>query len=153
MIRASIWDIDHTRGQAETTPWVRRAQCAGRRHCRDARSGGSWTGEAIANYLRQFSDAFPDIRYEHLGKHEAGNVAIDEGYITGTHTVAATAYRNDVPLQRLAVKQLHHGTCACAFTLQKSRFNCARKAQRGTVIRQVGDNPRYSTYLLASVCS
>jgi ketosteroid isomerase-like protein len=41
---------------------------------------------AIASYLRQFSDAFSDIRYEHVGKHEAGNVAIDEGYITGTHT-------------------------------------------------------------------
>jgi ketosteroid isomerase-like protein len=43
-------------------------------------------GEAIADYLRQFSDAFPDIRFEHAHKHEAGNVAIDEGYITGTHT-------------------------------------------------------------------
>jgi predicted ester cyclase len=41
---------------------------------------------AIANYLRQFSDAFPDIQYEHIDKHEAGNVAVDEGYITGTHT-------------------------------------------------------------------
>jgi hypothetical protein len=43
-------------------------------------------GAAIANYLRQFSDAFPDIQYEHIDKHEAGNVAVDEGYITGTHT-------------------------------------------------------------------
>jgi ketosteroid isomerase-like protein len=44
-------------------------------------------GEAIADYLRQFSVAFPDVRYEHLRKHEVGNVAIDEGYITGTHTM------------------------------------------------------------------
>jgi ketosteroid isomerase-like protein len=43
-------------------------------------------GEAIANYLRQFSEAFPDIHYEPVDKHEAGNVAIDEGYIIGTHT-------------------------------------------------------------------
>jgi hypothetical protein len=44
--------------------------------------------DAIANYLRQFSDAFPDVRCEHLREHEAGNVAIDEGYITGTHTAS-----------------------------------------------------------------
>jgi ketosteroid isomerase-like protein len=43
-------------------------------------------GEAIANYLLQFSDAFPDLGFEDAGKHESGNVAIDEGYLTGTHT-------------------------------------------------------------------
>ena len=43
-------------------------------------------GEAIADYLRQFSVAFPDVRYEVASAHEVGNVAIDEGFITGTHT-------------------------------------------------------------------
>ena len=43
-------------------------------------------GEAIAGYLRQFSVAFPDVQYEVASAHEVGNVAIDEGFITGTHT-------------------------------------------------------------------
>jgi ketosteroid isomerase-like protein len=48
---------------------------------------GEITGrERIVDYLRQFSDVFPDIQYEYLDKHESGNVAIDEGYVTGTHT-------------------------------------------------------------------
>ena len=55
-------------------------------------------GAAIANYLRQFSDAFPDLQYEHIDKHEAGNVAVDEGYITGTHTAPlATPSGESIP--------------------------------------------------------
>ena len=42
--------------------------------------------EAIAEYLRQLTDAFPDVRYEPLHGHESANVAIDEGYVVGTHT-------------------------------------------------------------------
>ena len=41
---------------------------------------GEITGrEAIAEYLRQLADPFPDLRYEYEAKHESGNVAIDEG--------------------------------------------------------------------------
>jgi ketosteroid isomerase-like protein len=42
--------------------------------------------EAIVSYLKQQGDAFPDADYEYVQKHESGNVAIDEGYFTGTHT-------------------------------------------------------------------
>jgi steroid delta-isomerase-like uncharacterized protein len=42
--------------------------------------------EAIAAWFRQFSTAFPDASWESAHKHEAGNVAIDEGYVVGTHT-------------------------------------------------------------------
>jgi ketosteroid isomerase-like protein len=42
--------------------------------------------EAIIGYLKQQTEAFPDTGYEYMQKHESGNVAIDEGYITGTHT-------------------------------------------------------------------
>jgi ketosteroid isomerase-like protein len=42
--------------------------------------------EAIAEYLRQLTDAFPDMRYESAYKHEVGTVAIDEGYVVGTNT-------------------------------------------------------------------
>ena len=48
---------------------------------------GEITGrDAIAEYMRQLSDSFPDLRYEYLAKHESGNVAIDEGYVVGTNT-------------------------------------------------------------------
>lgn len=48
---------------------------------------GEITGqEAISNYLSQFGESFPDIGYDYLQKYEAGNVAIDEGYVTGTNT-------------------------------------------------------------------
>jgi predicted ester cyclase len=48
---------------------------------------GQITGrDAIAGYLRQFAEAFPDLRYEYEARHESGNVAIDEGYATGTNT-------------------------------------------------------------------
>jgi ketosteroid isomerase-like protein len=42
--------------------------------------------DRIAEYLLQFGSAFADLEYRYLQKHDAGNVAIDEGYITGTHT-------------------------------------------------------------------
>jgi hypothetical protein len=42
--------------------------------------------DAIAEYLRQLTDGFPDVRYEPRHGHESGNVAIDEGYVVGTHT-------------------------------------------------------------------
>ena len=41
---------------------------------------------AISQYFRQQAEVFPDSGYESLQKHESGNVAIDEGYFTGTHT-------------------------------------------------------------------
>lgn len=42
--------------------------------------------EAISNYLSQFGESFPDINYEYSQKYEAGNVAIDEGFVVGTNT-------------------------------------------------------------------
>ncbi|NKX56353.1 ester cyclase [Arthrobacter mobilis] len=42
--------------------------------------------EAISSYLSQMGQAFPDAAYEPMDMHEAGNVAIDEGYFTGTNT-------------------------------------------------------------------
>jgi predicted ester cyclase len=42
--------------------------------------------EAISNYLSQFGESFPDISYEYVQKYEAGNVAIDEGFVVGTNT-------------------------------------------------------------------
>lgn len=41
---------------------------------------------AIADYLLQFSEAFPGNRYEYSAKYDDGNVAIDVGYFTGTNT-------------------------------------------------------------------
>ena len=42
--------------------------------------------DAIVDYLGQFAEALPDLKYEPLYKHEAGNTAIDEGYVVGTNT-------------------------------------------------------------------
>jgi ketosteroid isomerase-like protein len=42
--------------------------------------------EQIAGYFRQYMNAFPDSRYELVAAHEAGNVAIDEGYFAGENT-------------------------------------------------------------------
>jgi ketosteroid isomerase-like protein len=42
--------------------------------------------DAIAAWFSQFATAFPDASWESAHKHEAGNVAIDEGYVVGTHT-------------------------------------------------------------------
>jgi ketosteroid isomerase-like protein len=48
---------------------------------------GELTGrEAISEYLAQLAEAFPDFGFEYLQKHDSGNVAIDEGYVTGTNT-------------------------------------------------------------------
>ena len=42
--------------------------------------------DAIVAWFGQFSAAFPDASWESAHKHESGNVAIDEGYVVGTHT-------------------------------------------------------------------
>ena len=42
--------------------------------------------EAIVGYFRPFFESFSDIGWEELQRHEAANVAIDEGFFTGTHT-------------------------------------------------------------------
>ncbi len=39
----------------------------------------------IAEYWRPYIEAFPDGRYEVLRKHEAGDCAIDEGWLVATH--------------------------------------------------------------------
>ncbi|TQJ35544.1 nuclear transport factor 2 family protein [Arthrobacter sp. SLBN-122] len=42
--------------------------------------------EAITNYFFHFWEAMPDVRYEQLATHEAGNVVIIEGFVAGTNT-------------------------------------------------------------------
>ncbi len=42
--------------------------------------------DAIVDYFRPFFEAFSDIGWEEIQRHEAGDVAIDEGFFTGTHT-------------------------------------------------------------------
>jgi ketosteroid isomerase-like protein len=41
---------------------------------------------AIVEYMTTFKRAFPDVSWESAHQHESGDTAIDEGYITGTHT-------------------------------------------------------------------
>jgi ketosteroid isomerase-like protein len=42
--------------------------------------------QAIIEYFKRQTEVFPDSGYESLQKHESANIAIDEGYVTGTHT-------------------------------------------------------------------
>lgn len=42
--------------------------------------------EAIADYFFHFWEAMPDVRYERLGTHEAGGVAVVEGFVVGRNT-------------------------------------------------------------------
>lgn len=42
--------------------------------------------EAVLGWLRQFSEAFSDISFEMTTASEAGDTAIDEGYLSATHT-------------------------------------------------------------------
>jgi predicted ester cyclase len=41
---------------------------------------------AIIEYLSELLEAFPDAEFDLLAAHESGNVAIDEGYLVGTHS-------------------------------------------------------------------
>ncbi len=52
---------------------------------------GTITGrDQIAAYFCDFSAAFPDNAWQERYKHEAGDTAIDEGYIVGTNTGSMT---------------------------------------------------------------
>lgn len=42
--------------------------------------------EAITNYFLHFWEAMPDVRYQQVATHEAGDVAILEGFVVGTNT-------------------------------------------------------------------
>ncbi|MDQ0147388.1 MULTISPECIES: nuclear transport factor 2 family protein [Pseudarthrobacter] len=41
---------------------------------------------AIADYYSHFWEAMPDVRYERTATHEAGDVAVAEGFVVGTNT-------------------------------------------------------------------
>ncbi len=48
---------------------------------------GELTGrDEIVNWMRQFTEALPDSKWESLAKYESGDTAIDEGYVVGTNT-------------------------------------------------------------------
>lgn len=42
--------------------------------------------DQIVAYLKQMIDAFSELDYQPLYAHEAGNTAIDEGFLVGTHS-------------------------------------------------------------------
>ncbi|WP_210505733.1 ester cyclase [Naasia sp. SYSU D00057] len=42
--------------------------------------------DAVVRWLSVWGEAFPDGGYESSAQYEDGNVAIDEGYLTGVHT-------------------------------------------------------------------
>lgn len=44
--------------------------------------------DAIADYLIEFRQAFPDMTFEMVAALETGDIAIDEAYLSATHTGA-----------------------------------------------------------------
>lgn len=53
--------------------------------------------DAIADYLLGFSQAFPDLRFEMIAELEAGDIAVDEGWIIGTNTGPLVTPDGEVP--------------------------------------------------------
>ncbi|MGY1733520.1 ester cyclase [Geodermatophilus sp. SYSU D01045] len=53
--------------------------------------------EAIADYLAVFQRACPDMSWEPKATYEAGDTAIDEGWLVGTHTGVLALPDGDVP--------------------------------------------------------
>lgn len=47
---------------------------------------GEVTGEGIIELFRFYAEPITGAGFEAIAKHEAGGVAIDEGYLTGTNT-------------------------------------------------------------------
>ena len=56
--------------------------------------------DQIAAYFCEFGAAFPDNAWEERYKHEAGDTAIDEGYIVGTNTGSDGADARPFPRRR-----------------------------------------------------
>ena len=42
--------------------------------------------DGIVEWMQEFTRAFPDVRFELTGQWDAGDAAIDEGFLIGTHT-------------------------------------------------------------------
>lgn len=47
---------------------------------------GEVTGEGIIDLYRSWIEPLPDSDFGPVAKHETGDVAVDEGYLTGTNT-------------------------------------------------------------------
>ena len=53
--------------------------------------------EAIVEYLLTFAEAFSDMGFELTQQLELGDIAIDEGFMLGTHTGTLRAPDGDIP--------------------------------------------------------
>ena len=67
---------------------------------------------AVRAYLDEFLTAFPDVRYEYGHRLESGNVAIDEGFIVGTHTGPLTLATGEI--QEPTGRRIRVRTCDVA---------------------------------------
>lgn len=53
--------------------------------------------DEIVDYMRTFMTAFPDTHFDMTATNEAGDTAIDEGYLVGTHTGPLATPDGEVP--------------------------------------------------------
>jgi ketosteroid isomerase-like protein len=71
-----------TSGDAEAL-----AACYAANAVADTPDAGRLEGrEAIVQYLMSFADAFSEMSFETVEMLEIGNIAVDEGFLVGTHT-------------------------------------------------------------------
>lgn len=53
--------------------------------------------DGIVEWMREFTRAFPDVHFELTGQWDAGDAAIDEGYLIGTHTGPLAGPEGEIP--------------------------------------------------------
>lgn len=53
--------------------------------------------DEIAAWMAAFATAFPDSRFEMIAERDVGDTAVDEAYMTGTHTGPLAGPDGDVP--------------------------------------------------------
>ena len=53
--------------------------------------------DAVVGWLRSFSQAFSDISFETIARTETGDTAVDEAYLSATHTGPMPGPEGDIP--------------------------------------------------------
>lgn len=63
--------------------------------------------EAVVGYMRTFAQSFSDISFEMIATTEAGDTAIDEGYMSATHSGPLPGPEGEIPAtgKRIRVRE------------------------------------------------
>lgn len=79
--------MDRLTKAVENADWAALSRCYAADAVAVTPDAGEIKGrEQIVGFFRTYVDAMPGLHWEPLHSHEAGNTAIDEGFVCGTHT-------------------------------------------------------------------